>query len=202
LCSPPFRYKMVRAFSCGCACPRLWFNLLVGSVLPTSFDVLLSKSPTFLLVMMALRLRGISAMSNAIRQPVVRRYLSTTTSGIPARTAASALFQRIPLLFHSRLRSFGVGCCPCVAKSITSETTSTMAMASSSDAVATTVTNSASFSSSFLSSLAIWFIKRTYQPSLLRKKRKCGYLKRRQSVGGRKILQRRKAKGRQRLFGA
>jgi large subunit ribosomal protein L34 len=50
--------------------------------------------------------------------------------------------------------------------------------------------------------LAIWLIKRTFQPSLLRKKRKCGYLKRSKSVGGRKILKRRRAKGRQRLFGA
>jgi large subunit ribosomal protein L34 len=59
----------------------------------------------------------------------------------------------------------------------------------------------ASFSSSILS-WAIWLIKRTYQPSLLKKKRKCGYLKRRQTVGGRKILKRRRQKGRKRLFGA
>ncbi|MGK3754780.1 MAG: large subunit ribosomal protein L34 [Bacillariaceae sp.] len=58
-----------------------------------------------------------------------------------------------------------------------------------------------SFSSSILS-WAIWLIKRTYQPSLLKKKRKCGYLKRRQTVGGRKILKRRRQKGRKRLFGA
>ncbi|KAG7341707.1 50S ribosomal protein L34 [Nitzschia inconspicua] len=51
-------------------------------------------------------------------------------------------------------------------------------------------------------SWALWLLKRTFQPSLLRKKRKCGYLKRRRTVGGRKILKRRKAKGRQRLFGA
>jgi large subunit ribosomal protein L34 len=55
---------------------------------------------------------------------------------------------------------------------------------------------------SSLTSAAIWLIKRTFQPSLLRKKRKCGYLKRRTTVGGRKILQRRMAKGRKRLFGA
>mmetsp|Transcript_25730 Transcript_25730/g.28817 ORF Transcript_25730/g.28817 Transcript_25730/m.28817 type:complete len:174 (+) Transcript_25730:76-597(+) len=58
-----------------------------------------------------------------------------------------------------------------------------------------------SFSSSIFS-WAIWLIKRTYQPSLLKKKRKCGYLKRRQTVGGRKILKRRRQKGRKRLFGA
>lgn len=55
---------------------------------------------------------------------------------------------------------------------------------------------------SFIPSLAVWFLKRTYQPSLLRKKRKCGFLKRQQTVGGRKILERRRAKGRARLFGA
>lgn len=55
--------------------------------------------------------------------------------------------------------------------------------------------------SSFLS-WAIWLVKRTYQPSLLKKKRQCGYMKRRQSVGGRRILKRRRKKGRKRLFGA
>ena len=57
-------------------------------------------------------------------------------------------------------------------------------------------------SSSSIVSWAIWLIKRTYQPSLLRKKRQCGYMKRRKSVGGRRILKRRRMKGRKRLFGA
>lgn len=57
-------------------------------------------------------------------------------------------------------------------------------------------------SSHVVLSWAIWFLKRTFQPSLLRKKRKSGYLKRSESVGGRKILRRRRAKGRARLFGA
>mmetsp|Transcript_50146 Transcript_50146/g.76261 ORF Transcript_50146/g.76261 Transcript_50146/m.76261 type:complete len:118 (+) Transcript_50146:124-477(+) len=48
----------------------------------------------------------------------------------------------------------------------------------------------------------IWLIKRTFQPSLLRKKRKYGHLRRKESVGGRKILKRRMAKKRARLFGA
>mmetsp|Transcript_16898 Transcript_16898/g.38746 ORF Transcript_16898/g.38746 Transcript_16898/m.38746 type:complete len:177 (-) Transcript_16898:253-783(-) len=51
-------------------------------------------------------------------------------------------------------------------------------------------------------SWAVWLIKRTYQPSLLKKKRQCGYMKRNQSVGGRRILKRRRQKGRKRLFGA
>jgi large subunit ribosomal protein L34 len=48
----------------------------------------------------------------------------------------------------------------------------------------------------------IWLIKRTFQPSLLRRKRKFGHLKRKESVGGRKILKRRMLKKRARLFGA
>lgn len=59
-----------------------------------------------------------------------------------------------------------------------------------------------SSNSSSILSWAIWLIKRTYQPSLLKKKRQCGYMKRRQSVGGRRILKRRRKKGRKRLFGA
>jgi large subunit ribosomal protein L34 len=53
-----------------------------------------------------------------------------------------------------------------------------------------------------LASISIWLIKRTFQPSLLRKKRKHGFLQRSATPGGRKILKRRKAKGRARLFGA
>mmetsp|Transcript_4752 Transcript_4752/g.10629 ORF Transcript_4752/g.10629 Transcript_4752/m.10629 type:complete len:154 (-) Transcript_4752:206-667(-) len=56
--------------------------------------------------------------------------------------------------------------------------------------------------SSSVLSWAIWLIKRTYQPSILKKKRQCGYMKRKQSVGGRRILKRRRQKGRKRLFGA
>lgn len=66
----------------------------------------------------------------------------------------------------------------------------------------TSSNTSSSSISLLLLDLAIWLIKRTYQPSLLRKKRKCGYLKRRRTVGGRNILKRRTQKGRQRLFGA
>ena len=63
-------------------------------------------------------------------------------------------------------------------------------------------TTKVSSNSSSIFSWAIWLIKRTYQPSLLKKKRQCGYMKRRQSVGGRRILKRRTKKGRKRLFGA
>jgi len=56
--------------------------------------------------------------------------------------------------------------------------------------------------SSSILSWAIWLVKRTFQPSLLKKKRQCGYMKRQQSVGGRRILKRRRKKGRKRLFGA
>jgi large subunit ribosomal protein L34 len=52
-----------------------------------------------------------------------------------------------------------------------------------------------------LLSWSTWLIKRTFQPSIIRKRRKGGLLTRNKSVGGRKILQRRKKKGRARLAG-
>jgi large subunit ribosomal protein L34 len=49
--------------------------------------------------------------------------------------------------------------------------------------------------------LSVWFQKRTFQPSIIRKKRKTGFLVRQRTVGGRNTLARRKAKGRWRLGG-
>ena len=46
---------------------------------------------------------------------------------------------------------------------------------------------------------AIMFIKRTWQPSLVKRKRKHGFLERQKSVGGKKILKRRMKKNRKRL---
>ena len=54
---------------------------------------------------------------------------------------------------------------------------------------------------SLLGDLTTWFIKRTYQPSIIRKRRKHGFMKRKESVGGRRVLKRRLAKGRIRLGG-
>ena len=47
--------------------------------------------------------------------------------------------------------------------------------------------------------MSVWFIKRTFQPSIIRKKRKQGFLERQKSVGGRRVLKRRIKKGRARL---
>jgi large subunit ribosomal protein L34 len=47
----------------------------------------------------------------------------------------------------------------------------------------------------------LWHVKRTFQPSVIRKKRKMGFLVRQRTVGGRRILDRRRAKGRARLAG-
>lgn len=44
-------------------------------------------------------------------------------------------------------------------------------------------------------------IKRTFQPSIIRKRRKTGFLKRHKSVGGKRVLERRAKKGRIRLGG-
>jgi large subunit ribosomal protein L34 len=52
-----------------------------------------------------------------------------------------------------------------------------------------------------LLSNAVLLIKRTFQPSLIRKKRKHGFLARLGSVGGRKVLRRRHNKGRARAGG-
>ena len=54
---------------------------------------------------------------------------------------------------------------------------------------------------SLLGDLSTWFIKRTYQPSIISKRRKHGFRRRKESVGGRRVLKRRMAKGRIRLGG-
>jgi large subunit ribosomal protein L34 len=46
---------------------------------------------------------------------------------------------------------------------------------------------------------SVWLIKRTYQPSILRKKRQSGFLVRQRTVGGRRMLARRRHKQRWRL---
>lgn len=55
---------------------------------------------------------------------------------------------------------------------------------------------------SLLRDLSTWLIKRTFQPSIVRKRRKHGFLRRQESVGGRRVLKRRAAKGRIRLGGS
>jgi large subunit ribosomal protein L34 len=55
---------------------------------------------------------------------------------------------------------------------------------------------------SLLGDISTWLIKRTYQPSIIRKRRKHGFMRRKESVGGRRVLARRLAKGRMRLGGS
>ena len=52
-----------------------------------------------------------------------------------------------------------------------------------------------------LESWSTWLIKRTFQPSIIRKRRKHGFLERTRTVGGRRVLNRRRHKGRARLGG-
>jgi large subunit ribosomal protein L34 len=53
-----------------------------------------------------------------------------------------------------------------------------------------------------LVSWSTWFIKRTFQPSIIRKRRKHGFLQRMRTVGGRRVIKRRMQKGRARLGGS
>uniref|UniRef100_A0A7S4MVZ7 Ribosomal protein L34 n=1 Tax=Odontella aurita TaxID=265563 RepID=A0A7S4MVZ7_9STRA len=46
-----------------------------------------------------------------------------------------------------------------------------------------------------------WYIKRTYQPSIIKKRRRHGFLRRHESVGGRRMIKRRLARGRKRAAG-
>ena len=52
-----------------------------------------------------------------------------------------------------------------------------------------------------LVNVSVWFIKRTFQPSIMKRKRRMGFLVRQRTVGGRKVLKRRREKGRRRLDG-
>ena len=65
----------------------------------------------------------------------------------------------------------------------------------------TAITSGTPSVSAVLHDLWVWCIKRTFQPSIIRKKRKTGFLVRLRTVGGRRMLARRKAKKRTRLGG-
>jgi large subunit ribosomal protein L34 len=65
-----------------------------------------------------------------------------------------------------------------------------------------TATSVVSGMSEWLLGQVTWLIKRTFQPSIIKKRRKHGFMERKKSVGGRKVLKRRMLKGRARLGGA
>ena len=85
-----------------------------------------------------------------------------------------------------------------MASSIAAATTTTATTSSLVSSIGVTVIDGLQ---SLLGDLSTWFIKRTYQPSIIRKRRKHGFMKRKESVGGRRVLKRRLAKGRIRLGG-
>eukprot|EP00978_Attheya_sp_CCMP212_P007156 scaffold16648_cov50-Attheya_sp.AAC.4 len=68
--------------------------------------------------------------------------------------------------------------------------------------VPVTATSVVSGMSEWLRDKVTWLIKRTFQPSIIRKRRKHGFMERQKTVGGRKVLKRRMLKGRARLGGA
>jgi large subunit ribosomal protein L34 len=111
------------------------------------------------------------------------------SSSAAAATAAAA--RRLGSLLVPRLQSVVAGILDCCANGPSAKACAKNAVAASA---------SAAFSESYLADV-IWWIKRTFQPSIIRKKRKMGFLVRQRTVGGRRTLARRTAKGRWRLGG-
>jgi large subunit ribosomal protein L34 len=116
-------------------------------------------------------------------------------------------YNTIPMVLNSVLASWTASSAAAAATTTTTATTTAYNDNNNNDdddcysPRTTTLSSSLSLSSLSLFDWIIVHIKRTFQPSIIRKKRKTGFLVRLRTVGGRRTLARRKHKKRSRLGG-
>lgn len=125
-----------------------------------------------------------------VLSPLLRRWTMPSSPVSRAQTVImnniTAPISWLPL---PRWTTFSPTNTTAVTSSITTTTTTTTSLTSTTPTAPMSVWQD----------MAIWFMKRTFQPSIVRKKRKQGYLARQSTPGGRRVLQRRRLKGRKRI---